>query len=89
MDGYDRCTNLGEKKILADGVAIYGQGRELFRPLTYNWNQKKVFVRPLYWMQILIFTLLGMEFCCIRPRFRNILCFWGVFPFKCVPIVSI
>jgi len=29
MDAYDRCTNLG-KKNLADIVAIYGQGRELF-----------------------------------------------------------
>jgi hypothetical protein len=34
MDTYDRCTNL-RKKNLADSVAIYGQGRELFRPPTY------------------------------------------------------
>jgi hypothetical protein len=34
MDAYDRCTNL-EKKYLADIVAIYGRGRELFRPPTY------------------------------------------------------
>jgi len=31
MDAYDRCTNLGEKN-LADSVAIYGRGRDLFRP---------------------------------------------------------
>jgi len=30
---YYRCTNLG-KKNLADIVAIYGRGRELFRPPT-------------------------------------------------------
>jgi hypothetical protein len=35
MDAYDRCTNL-RKKNLADIVAIYGQGQELFRPPTYN-----------------------------------------------------
>jgi len=35
MDAYDRCTNLG-KKDLADIVAIYGRGRELFRPPTYT-----------------------------------------------------
>jgi hypothetical protein len=35
MDAYDRCTNLGEKN-LANIVAIYGQGRELFRPPMYN-----------------------------------------------------
>jgi hypothetical protein len=34
MDAYERCTNLG-KKNLADSVAIYGRGRELFRPPTY------------------------------------------------------
>jgi len=34
MDAYDRCTNLG-KKNLADTVAIYGRGWELFRPPTY------------------------------------------------------
>jgi len=28
MDAYDRCTNL--EKNLADSVAIYGRGRELF-----------------------------------------------------------
>jgi len=33
MDVYERCTNLG-KKNLADSVAIYGRGRELFRPPT-------------------------------------------------------
>jgi len=33
MDAYDRCTNL--KKNIADIVAIYGRGRELFRPPTY------------------------------------------------------
>jgi len=33
MDAYERCTNLG-KKNLADSVAIYGRGRELFRPPT-------------------------------------------------------
>jgi hypothetical protein len=31
MDAHDRCTNL-EKKNLGDSVAIYGQGREIFRP---------------------------------------------------------
>jgi len=34
MDAYDRCTNLG-KKYLANSVAIYGRGREIFRPSTY------------------------------------------------------
>jgi hypothetical protein len=34
MDAYYRCTNLGEKN-LADIVALYGRGRELFRPPTY------------------------------------------------------
>jgi len=34
MDAYDICTNL-EKKNLADSVAIYGRGQELFRPPTY------------------------------------------------------
>jgi len=33
IDAYDRCTNL-EKKNLPDIVAIYGRGRELFRPPT-------------------------------------------------------
>jgi len=33
MDAYDRCTNL--KKNLANGVAIYARGREIFRPPTY------------------------------------------------------
>jgi len=31
MDAYDKCTNLGGKN-LADSVAIYGRGQELFRP---------------------------------------------------------
>ena len=35
MDTYDSCTNLG-KKNLADSVAIYGRGQELFRPSTYS-----------------------------------------------------
>jgi hypothetical protein len=34
MDAYDRWTNLWKKNI-ADIVAIYGRGRELFRPPTY------------------------------------------------------
>ena len=34
MDAYDRCTNL--EKNLAKSVAIYGQGRELFRSPTYD-----------------------------------------------------
>jgi len=34
MDAYDRCTNLG-KKNLADSIAIYGRGRELFRRPKY------------------------------------------------------
>jgi hypothetical protein len=34
MDAYDRCTNLGRKN-LADSVANYGRGRELFRPPCY------------------------------------------------------
>ena len=41
MDAYERCTNLG-KKNLAASVAIYGRGRELFRPPSYlrqNFNQ--------------------------------------------------
>jgi len=29
---YVRYTNLGKKKNLADSVAIYGRGREIFRP---------------------------------------------------------
>jgi len=33
MDAYDRCTNL--EKNLSDIVAIYGRGRDLFRPPTY------------------------------------------------------
>jgi len=32
MDAYDSCTNL--EKNLADVVAIYGRGRELFKPPT-------------------------------------------------------
>jgi len=32
MDAYDRCTNLGKK--FTYSVAIYGRGRELFRPPT-------------------------------------------------------
>jgi len=35
MDAYDRCINLG-KKNLADCIAIYGRGQELFRPPTYS-----------------------------------------------------
>jgi len=35
MDAYDRYTNL-EKKNLADIVAIYGWGREIFTPPTYE-----------------------------------------------------
>jgi hypothetical protein len=35
MDGCDRHSNL-EKKNLADIVAIYGRGRELFIPPTYT-----------------------------------------------------
>jgi hypothetical protein len=35
MDAYDKCTNLG-KKNLADSVATYGRGGELFRPPTYS-----------------------------------------------------
>jgi hypothetical protein len=35
MDAYDRCNNL-KKKNLADSVAIYGQGTEIFRPPTYT-----------------------------------------------------
>jgi hypothetical protein len=34
MDAYNRRANLG-KKNLADSVAIYGRGRELFIPPTY------------------------------------------------------
>jgi len=36
MDAYDSCTNSG-KKNLADSVAIYDRGQELFRPPTYVW----------------------------------------------------
>jgi hypothetical protein len=41
MDAYDICTNL--EKILADIVAIYGRGRELFRPPTYtsSWREQE------------------------------------------------
>jgi len=35
MDAYDRCTNLG-KENLADSVAIYVQGWEIFRARTYK-----------------------------------------------------
>jgi len=34
MDAYDRCTNL-RGKYLADTVAIYVRGREIFRPPSY------------------------------------------------------
>jgi len=44
MDAYDRCANLGKKK-LADSVGIYGRGREIYRSPTYlyicsilHWN---------------------------------------------------
>jgi hypothetical protein len=37
MDAYDRCTNLGKKKDLANGVTIYCGGREIFRPPMYRW----------------------------------------------------
>jgi hypothetical protein len=33
MDAYHRCTNL--EKNLAYIIAIYGRGREIFRPPTY------------------------------------------------------
>jgi len=33
IDSYDRCTNL--EKNLANIVAIYGRGQELFRPPMY------------------------------------------------------
>ena len=36
MDAYDKYTNL--RKNLADSVAIYGRGRELFRPPMYFWT---------------------------------------------------
>jgi hypothetical protein len=35
MDAYDRC-NKKKKKNLADSVAIYARGRELFGPPTYK-----------------------------------------------------
>jgi hypothetical protein len=35
MDAYDRCTNLGEKNP-AHVIAIYGRGRDRFRPPTYR-----------------------------------------------------
>jgi len=35
MDAFERCTNL-EKKNLADSIASYGRGREIFRPPTYK-----------------------------------------------------
>jgi hypothetical protein len=35
MDADDICTNLRKKKYLANIFAIYGQGRELFRPPMY------------------------------------------------------
>jgi len=37
MDAYDRCTNLGEKN-LTDRVAVYGWGREIFRPPMYAYR---------------------------------------------------
>jgi len=44
MDAYDTCTNL-EKKNLADSVASYGRGRELFRPPTYMNTGKAVIAK--------------------------------------------
>jgi len=44
MDAYDRCTNYGGKN-LADIVAIYVRGRELFRPPMY--------MKPLYFVPLL------------------------------------
>jgi len=35
MDAYDRFANLEKKKNLANIIAIYGRGRDLFRPPTY------------------------------------------------------
>jgi len=35
MDAYDRRTNVGGKNLAAIIIAIYGRGRELFRPSTY------------------------------------------------------
>jgi len=52
MDAYDRCTNLG-KKNLADGVAIDGRGRELFRAPTY-------YLTPAFTVTE---TLLSLSFC--------------------------
>jgi hypothetical protein len=40
MDAYDRCTNL--EKSLADIVAIYGRGREIFTPFTYMHQEDKI-----------------------------------------------
>jgi hypothetical protein len=45
MNAYDRCTNLGKKK-LADIVAICGRGRELFRPPTYQQVSNLVYELP-------------------------------------------
>jgi len=42
MDAYDICTNLG-KKNLADTVAIYGRGWELFIPPTYMNEQVEIY----------------------------------------------
>jgi hypothetical protein len=44
MNAHDRCTNLGGKN-LADIFAIYGRGRELFKPLTYFLAIKMVDLR--------------------------------------------
>jgi hypothetical protein len=60
MDAYDRCSNSG-KKNLADSVAIYGRGRELFRPPTYTfWLQITALIEhftlvytEIFWVQAL------------------------------------
>jgi hypothetical protein len=38
MAAYNRCSNLG--KNLVDNVALYGRGREIFRPSTYVYEVK-------------------------------------------------
>jgi hypothetical protein len=43
MDAYDRCNK--KKKNLADSVAIYGRGREIFRPPMYVF----VFILKSFW----------------------------------------
>jgi hypothetical protein len=64
MDAYDRCTNLG-KINLADIVAIYGRGRELFESPTYLFQMRSstsnfhLLIHKLIILKISTFKLIG------------------------------